>query len=174
MAGKVWTLGFPALVCALVLGGCKDKGKQEALAEAQEARTSLAKVKGDLARARRELADLKEELAAVKDTRDELHAQVERLIAERGGAIATTEKTQETVRNLTAQSSQQAQTVGTLQNETKELRALVENQQTVITEQQALIGELQKTIEQLQGATGQPGGTEGQARTAEPNKVSGP
>ena len=122
----------------------------------------MAKVKGDLARARRELADLKEELAAVKDTRDELHAQVERLIAERGGAIATTEKTQETVRNLTAQSSQQAQTVGSLQNETKELRALVENQQTVITEQQALIGKLQKTIEQLQGATGQPGGAEGQ------------
>jgi len=176
-----WTKGFSSLVsglsslvlvCVLALGGCKDKAKEEALAQAQEARMSETKLKGDLARAKRELADLKEELAAVKDTRDELHAQVERLTAERGGVLAEVQKTQERVKSLTAQSSQQVQSAGALQNEIKELRALVESQQAVITEQQALIGELQKTVEQLQSAAGQPAGAGGQPETAEPNKVS--
>jgi chromosome segregation ATPase len=174
MARNVRTLGFLAvLICASALAGCKDKQKEEALAEAEQARVSLTKVKGDLARTRRELADLKEELAAVKENRDELHTQVEQLIEERGGAIAAAEKTQETVRDLTTQSTQQAQNVEALQNEIKQLRALVESQQAIVTEKQTLIDELQKTIEQLQAGAGEQA-TEGQGKAVEPNEPSPP
>ncbi len=174
MARNALTLGFlGALICAWAIGGCKDKQKEQALAEAQQAQVSLAKARGDLARTRRELADLKEELAAVKEDRDGLHAQIQQLIEERGGVIAAAAKTQEAVRSLTTQSTQQAQSVDALQNEVKQLRALVESQQAIVTEKQALIDELQKTIEQLQGAMGEHL-TEGQGGAVEPNGPSRP
>lgn len=164
MARKMGTPAFlAALVCVLVLGGCKDKQKEQALAEAQQAQASLAKVRGELAKTKRELADLKVELTAVKEDRDALHAQNKQLMEERGGALAEAQKTQEKVKTLAAQSSQQALSVGALQNEIKQLRALVESQQAIVTEKQTLIDELQKTIEQLQGVIGErltgPGGT---------------
>lgn len=154
-----------ALVCVLAMGGCKDKQKEQALAEAQEAQASLVKVRAELAKTKRELADLKVELTAVKEDRDALQAQVKQLTEERGGVLAEAQKTQETVKSLAAQSSQQALSAGALQNEIKQLRSLVESQQAIVTEKQALIDELQKTIEQLHAAigerlTGGQGGTE--------------
>ena len=161
-----------ALVSVLALGGCKDKQKEQALAEAQEAQASLVKVRAELAKTKRELADLKVELTAVKEDRDALQAQIKQLVEERGGVLAEAQKTQETVKSLAAQSNQQALSVGTLQNEIKQLRALVESQQAIVTEKQALIDELQKTIEQLHAAMGEritgPGGT------AEPNGPAPP
>jgi septal ring factor EnvC (AmiA/AmiB activator) len=151
------------LACTLATGGCKDKQKEQALAEAQEAQASLVKVRADLAKTKRELADLKVELTAVKEDRDALQAQVKQLTEERGGALAEALKTQETVKSLAAQSSQQALSVGSLQNEIKQLRALVESQQAIVTEKQAIIDDLQKTIEQLHAAMGEritgPGGS---------------
>lgn len=161
------------MVCMLALGGCKDKQKEQALAEAQEAQSSLVKVRGELAKIKRELADLKVELDAVKEDRDALQAQNKQLIEEHGGVLAEAQKTQETVKSLAAQSSQQALSVGSLQNEIKQLRALVESQQAIVTEKQALIDELQKTIEQLQGALGERI-TAGPGGTTEPNGPAPP
>jgi len=160
------------LICVLALGGCKDKQKEQALADAQEAQASLVKVRGELAKTKRELADLKVELTSVKEDRDALQAQNKQLIEEQGGVLAAAAKTQETVKSLAAQSSQQALSVGSLQNEVNQLRALVESQQAIVMEKQALIDELQKTIEQLHAALGEritgPGGTN------EPNGPASP
>lgn len=162
MPGRMRMLGFlAAVVCTLAPEGCKDQEKEKALLEAEQARAELNKSKGDLARTRRELADLKQELEAAKETRDELHLTVEQLIKERTGAA---EQTQETVRALTAQSTEQAQSVESLQKEIKQLRTLIETQQALIAEQQA-------TIEQLQKAPEMPAAA---AADGEPNKVNEP
>jgi chromosome segregation ATPase len=175
MARRAQMLGFlGAVVCTLTVAGCKDKEREIALVEAEQARIELGKVKGDLARTQRELADLKQELVAAKDTRDELHLQVERLIKERSGVIAAAEQTQETVRALTAQSTEQAESVGTLQDEIKQLRTLVETQQALIAEQQATIAELQKTLDLLQGTPGEQDIIEEPLAGGEPNEVKEP
>ena len=175
MARRTRMLGFlAAVVCTLACVGCKDKEKEKALVEAEEARTELNKVRGDLARTKREVTDLRKELDAAKETRDELHLKVEQLIRERTGVAAAAEQTQETVRALTAQSTEQAQSVESLQKEIKQLRALIETQQALITEQQATIAELQKTPGVPAGTTAGQESTEDQKGNGEPNKVNKP
>jgi predicted RNase H-like nuclease (RuvC/YqgF family) len=175
MARRMQMLGFlGVVVCTLALGGCKNKEKERALVEAEEARTELNKVRGDLARTRREVADLRKELVAAKETRDELHLKVEQLLKERTGVAAAAEQTQETVRALTAQSTEQAQSVESLQKEIKQLRMLIETQQALITEQQATIAELQKTPGVPAGTTVGQEGPAGQQGGGEPNKVNEP
>jgi chromosome segregation ATPase len=84
--------------------GCKDEQeKKKALAEAAEARTSLAKVMAELTRARSEIADLKEELETAKETHNELQEQSQPLAGERDFAMAEVEKAQEKINNMTAQ-----------------------------------------------------------------------
>lgn len=174
MARRIQMLGFMgAVVCTLALGGCKNKEKERALVEAEEARTELNKVRGDLARTRREVTDLRKELDAAKETRDELHLKVEQLIEERMGVVAAAEQTQETVRALTAQSAEQAQSVESLQKEIQGLKTLIETQQALITEQQATIAELQKTPGVPTGTTVGGQSTEG-PQGGEPNKVNEP
>jgi chromosome segregation ATPase len=163
-----------AVVCTLAPGGCKDREKERALLEAEQARTESNKAKGDLARTRREMADLKQELEAAKETRDELHLKVEQFVKERTGVAAAAEQTQETVRTLTAQSNEQAQSVESLQKDIRDLRTLIETQQALIAEQQATIDELQKTLEL---STGTPVGgenTEDRQSGGEPNKINEP
>ncbi len=172
MAGKTRMLGFmAAVVCTLVPAGCKDKEREKALVEAEQTQAELNKVRGDLARTRREMADLRKELAAAKETRDELHLKVEQLLKERSGVTAAAEKTQETVRALTAQSTEQAQSVESLQKEIKQLKTLVETQQTLITEQQATISELRKTPEASPASTGNGEDPAGQQGGGEPNET---
>jgi len=164
MAGKMQMLGFlAAAVCTLACGGCKDKARERALVEAEEARTELNKVRGELARSKREVADLREELAAAKETRDELHLKVEQFVKERTGAAVAAEQTQETVRALTARSAEQTQSVELLQKEVKQLRALV-------AEQQATIAELQKTPQMPAGTAAGGEGAGAQQSDGEPNQ----
>lgn len=141
------------LACSLALMGCENDGeKKKALAEAAEARMSLAKATADLTRAKSEIADLKEELEAFKETRNVLQKQAEPLVGERDIAIAAAEKAQEKITILTAQLNEQAQSAGILQKDIKELELVIENQERTIAEQQVTIEELQKIIDQQQGA----------------------
>ncbi|MEJ2703626.1 MAG: hypothetical protein P8Z79_14405 [Sedimentisphaerales bacterium] len=142
------------LTCVLVVVGCKDREKEEALAKAEEARMMLARLKTTLSRTNREMTDLKEELVAVKENRNELQAQVDQLVKERSGVMARAGDAQERIKLLTAQSDDQAKSVTVLRSEIAELKTLVESQQVTIDEQKATIEGLQKTIEQLQGADG--------------------
>jgi len=163
MAGRMRMLGFlAAVICTLACGGCKDKARERALAEAEEAQTELNKVRGELARSKREVADLRKELTAAKETRDELHLKVEQFIKERTGAATAAEQAQEAVRTLTARSAEQAQSVESLQKELKQLRALV-------AEQQATIAEMQKRPEVPAGAAVGGDGAAGQ-QNSEPNE----
>lgn len=147
MARALQTVGFlVVLACAVVVAGCKDREREEALLEAEEARMSLVKVQAALTRAKREVADLKEELLAVKETRRELQTQVDQIIKEHGTAVAEAGNAEERIRQLTAQSDGQAESVSALQKEIAALKVLTETQQ-------ATIEELQATIEQLQGTS---------------------
>ncbi len=140
------------LACSLALMGCKDEQeKQKALAEAAEAKMSLAKVKADLTMAKSQIAYLKEELEAAKETRNELQEQAEPLVGERDIAMAAAEKAQERIKNLTAQLNEQAQKEGILRKDIQELEMVIENQEKTIAEQQVTIEELQNIIEQQQG-----------------------
>lgn len=155
MSRTLRAVGCLIVLACVFVPGCKDEEKERALAEAEEARLELAKVKTALIRAHREAADLKEELAAVKETRNELQAQIDQIIKEHGTIIAQAGNAQERLRQLAAQSDDQAKSLSTLQSENSELKAMVESQQAIIDEQKATIEELQKTIEQLQGTTGE-------------------
>ena len=140
------------LACSLVLMGCEDEQeKKKALAEAAEARMSLAKVKADLTRAKSQIAYLKDELEAVKQTRNELQEQAEPLVGERDFAIAAAEKAQERIKNLTAQLNEQAENEIMLRKDIQELELVIENQEKTIAEQQVTIEQLQEIIEQQQG-----------------------
>lgn len=140
------------LACSLVLMGCKDEQeKKKALAEAAEARMSLAKVMADLTRAKSEIADLKEELEAFKETHNVLQEQAEPLVGERDFAMAEAEKAQEKIKNLTAQLNEQAGNERILRNDIQELELVIENQEKTIAEQQVTIEQLQEIIAQQQG-----------------------
>ena len=141
------------LACLLVPIGCEDKDKKEALTEAAEAKILLAKVKADLSKAKSQIADLEEELEAIKEIHDELQRQVKQLAGERDTAIAVAEQTLAKIKDLTARSDGQVESVGMLQNEIEQLKAVIESQRTTIAEQQAAIEEMQKIIEQQQETT---------------------
>ena len=154
MPGALRTIGCVCMLAyALVIAGCKDEERKQALAEAEEARLEMVKVKTALSRANREMTDLKEELAAVKETRNELQARIDQIIKEHGSVVAEAGNAQERLRQLAAQSDDQAKSMSTLQSENAELKAMAEAQQTTIEEQKATIEELQKTIEELQGTS---------------------
>ena len=142
------------LACSLVLMGCKDEQeKKKALAEAAEAKMSLAKVMADLTRAKSEIAYLNEELETAKETHNELQEQSEPLVGERDFAMAEAEKAQEKIKNLTAQLNEQAENERILRKDIQELELVIENQEKTIAEQQVTIEQLQEIIEQQQGAT---------------------
>jgi chromosome segregation ATPase len=138
------------LACSLALMGCEDEEKKKALAEAVEAKMSLAKVKADLTMAKSQIAYLKEELEAAKETLNELQEQAEPLVDERDIAMAAAEKAQEKIKNLTAQLNEQAQKERILRKDIQELELVIENQEKTIAEQQVTIEELQNIIEQQQ------------------------
>ncbi|MFB0553327.1 MAG: hypothetical protein ACETWQ_08435 [Phycisphaerae bacterium] len=141
------------LACSLLLMGCEnDEEKKKALAEAAEARTSLAKVMAELTRAKSEIADLKEELEAAKETHNELKEQAEPLAGERDFAMAEVEKAQEKIKILTTQLNEQAVAERILRKDIQELDLVIENQEKTIAEQQVTIEQLQNIIEQQQGA----------------------
>ena len=145
-AGLPWLVRFLiVLACSLVLMGCKDEQeKNKALAEAAEARTSLAKVMADLTRAKSEIADLKEEVEAAKENHNELQEQSESLAGERDFAMAEVEKAQEKIKNLTAKFNDQAEIELTLRKDIQELYLVIENQEKTIEEQQVTIEQLQE------------------------------
>jgi chromosome segregation ATPase len=155
------TVGFLVVLACVFITGCKDEERERALAEAEASRRELVGVKTALIRANRELTDLKEELAAVKETRNELQAQVDQIIKEHGSVLAEAGNAQERIRQLTAQSNDQADNVSTLKAELARFKTLTETQQ-------ATIEELQKTIEQLQGTVGE----EQEIMEEDPNNIT--
>jgi chromosome segregation ATPase len=148
---------FALIVCALVLVGCKDKEKEQALSRAAAAEMSLSKVKADLTKAEGQVVSLKEELGAVKSTRDELEKQNVELAMEKDKAIAKTAGGQDAAKKLADQLSEQTSKVNELQNQVAQMQKVVENQQQTIEQ-------LRKTIEGLNRAPA-PG-------AAEPNAVT--
>ena len=94
----------------------------------------------------------------MKETRNDLQTQLDQMIKERGSIVAQAGSAQEKIKELTAQSSDQAKSVSELQSEIARYKTLTETQQATIDEQKAMIEELKKTLEQLQG-------------TSEPNSI---
>lgn len=140
-------------VWCLALSGCDDREKEQAQAEAEQARVSLAKTKAQLARAEREIADLTDALETVKQSRDKLAQQVSELSKDRGSVLAASEEAQQTLRSLSARTSEQDAGAAALQKQVADLASLVESQERTITEQEATINELLKTIELLEGTS---------------------
>lgn len=153
------TIGFLVVLTCVFIAGCNDEEKERALEEAETSRRELARVRTALSRANRELTDLKEELVAVKETRNELQAQVDEVVKEHGSVVAAAGNAEERIRLLTAQSSNQAKNVTTLQSELARYKTLSETQQVTIEE-------LEKAIEQLQGTAG------GEIIEEDPNSIA--
>jgi chromosome segregation ATPase len=136
---------FALLSCALVLGGCRDKEKQQALARAAEAELTLSKVKANLMRAESEVASLKEESGAAKSARDELAEQVKQLTSERDNAIAQTAGGQDAVKKLASQLSDQINKAAELQNQVTQLQKVIEDQRQTVEQLQKVIDGLKIT-----------------------------
>jgi len=156
-----WLRFLPLLACALVLIGCDDEVKNEAIEDAERSRRSLNAAEAKLTRAQKEIADLQALLYAVTEQRDKLEAQVKGVLEDQGKALATAEEAQEGIRNLTARSTMDTRNVATLQGQINELTSIIQSQEETIAVQEATIEELLKTVEaQQQSIEEQYGGQE--------------
>ena len=124
------------LLCSLFsLAGCKDTGKEEAVAEAA-AKAELTKIKANLASIMSERDDLKLKLTVVTDARDKLQAMVGQatnikeqlagLTQERDTAIAKATSAQTMVEKLKSQLGEQIQKVLGLEGQNKKLQQLID------------------------------------------------
>ena len=124
------------LLCSLFsLAGCKDTGKEEAVAEAA-AKAELTKIKANLASIMSERDDLKLKLTVVTDARDKLQAmvgqatnikeQLAELTQERDTAIAKATGAQTMVEKLKSQLGEQIQKVLGLEGQNKKLQQLID------------------------------------------------
>lgn len=133
---KLTIISLAILCCTLSLTGCKDTGKEEALAETAEAKAELAKVKADLARITSERDNLKLELATVTEARDKLQAFVEqatnikeqlaRLTKERDTAITKATDAQTMVGKLKGQLQEQIEKTIGLEGQNKKLQEIID------------------------------------------------
>ena len=125
------------LLCSLFsLAGCKDTGKEEAVAEAAAAKAELTKIKANLASIMSERDDLKLKLTVVTDARDKLQAMVGQatnikeqlagLTQERDTAIAKATSAQTMVEKLKSQLGEQIQKVLGLEGQNKKLQQLID------------------------------------------------
>jgi len=151
--GKLTIMFLVVLGCSLILAGCDggEKEKDEAIAEAAEARANLAKAQVALAKTEKEKDNLKSELAAVTQAQEELQYQVTELTVERDAAIAKAKDAQAIVEGLREQ----------LREKTEEIRELEEWNK-----------ELQATIQELQGRSEQIDEQMGEELYEEPNEES--
>ena len=116
--------------------GCKDTKREDAIAEAAEAKTELAKIKESLASIMSERDDLKFELASVKDAHDKLQAMAEQaanveeqlagLVEERDSAIAKATEAQSMVEKLKSQLAEQLQKITGLEGQNKKLQDMID------------------------------------------------
>ena len=135
---KILILIFLAIfLCSLLsLTGCKDAEREQAVAEAAEAKEGLIKVKADLAKIMSERDSLKLELTAVTDARDKLQAAVDHaknikeqlsgLTEERDTAIAKATEAQSIVEKLKSQLAEQIQKVTGLEGQNKKLQEMID------------------------------------------------
>jgi len=147
-------LAFSA--CMMAVLGCRDREREEALAEAEQAKKALARAEVQLERAKSEMAFLQEQLDAVTETRDEFEQQLRQLVGDRDNAVAASQMAQAATGRLTTQLSRQTDSTAALEKEIERLTAVVKDQQATIAEQDAAIDELTKTIAQTQTITEKP------------------
>jgi len=125
------------LLCSLFsLAGCKDTGKEGAVAEAAAAKTELTKIKANLASIMSEGENLKLKLAAVTEARDKLQAvvgqannikeQLAGLTEERDKAITKGTEAQGMVEKLKSQMAEQIQKVTGLEGQNKKLQGIID------------------------------------------------
>ena len=97
--GKLTIMFLAVLGCSLILAGCDggEKEKDEAIAEAAEARANLAKAQVALAKTEKEKDNLKSELAAAIEARAKLQEQVSELAKGRDEAVAKAKIAEEQV-----------------------------------------------------------------------------
>jgi chromosome segregation ATPase len=156
MKSKVIVELLALSACMIAVLGCRDKEREQALTEAEQAKKALATVEAQLERAKSEMAFLQEQLDAVTETRDEFEQQLRQLVGDRDSAVAASQIAQAASGRLTAQLSKQTDSTAVLEKEIERLTALVKDQQATITEQDAAIDELTKTIAQIQTITERP------------------
>ena len=128
---KLPIIFLAVLGCSLILAGCdrSKKEREEAIAEAAEARANFAKAQVVLAKTEKEKNILKSELAAAIEARAKLHEKVSELAKGRDGAVAKAKIAEEQVENLTGQLKEQMEKFSKLQEQNKKLQATIEELQ---------------------------------------------
>lgn len=148
MAGRAtYRLTLLAAFCLLVLPGCKDAGKQQAIADANAARATLAEVNTQLEKVKAELAATQKERDGLKKTAGDLSASLESVKTKLAAEQATALKDQVTqlTRDRDAALAKLA-----------EARGMVEKLKSQVQEQMQKVGALQEQSNPPQQSSGEP------------------
>jgi uncharacterized protein YhaN len=128
------------LVLIVALSGCKDDGKQKALAEAAQARAEAVKLKAETVQLRSEISYLNEKLAAANIAKDNIQIQLNQLIEDSNLTTTDADDLQKENYKLKKALAGQIKKVGELEKQVETLKAVINMLQTRI--------EQQKTAEQ--------------------------
>ena len=135
-SAKITIVFLTLLCCSLLLVGCKDTEKEEAVVEAAAAQTELAKMKANLASIMSERDNLKLQLTTVIKARDKLQKMVGQasdikdqlagLTKERDEAFTKAAGEQTMVETLKSQLNAQIQKVAGLEAQNGKLQGMID------------------------------------------------
>jgi chromosome segregation ATPase len=125
------------LVLIVSLAGCKDDGKQKALAEAAQARAEVVKLKAETVQLKSEVSYLNEKLAAANIAKDNIQIQLNQLIEDSNVTTTDADDLQKENDKLKKVLAGQIKKVGELEKQVETLKAVINVLQTRIEQQKA-------------------------------------
>jgi len=134
------------LVITVSLAGCKDDGKQKALAEAAQARAETVKLKAETVQLKSEVSYLNEKLAAANQAKDNLQIQLDQSIEDSNATTTDAEDVQQENDKLKTHLAEQIKKTGELEKQVETLKAVINVLQARIEQQK--VTEQPKATEQ--------------------------
>ena len=125
------------LVLIVSLAGCKDDGKQKALAEAAQARAETVKLKAETVQLKSEVSYLNEKLAAANIAKDNIQIQLNQLIEDSNATTTDAEDVQQENDKLKTLLAEQIKKTGELEKQVETLKAVINVLQARIAQQKA-------------------------------------
>lgn len=119
---KISIVFLAMLCCLLMVAGCKEGEKEQALAEAAEAKAQLATTQVDLARSAKDKDALTLQLATAAQARDTLQEQVDKLTKSRDEAVKSAQKQ---IKSLTVLLRDQSKETARLEAQNEKLQATI-------------------------------------------------
>ncbi len=123
------------MILMMAVAGCKDDGKQKALAEAAQARAEIVKLKAETVQLKSEISYLNEKLVAANMEKDKIQIQLAHLIEDSNATTADVEDVQQENTRLKTQLAEQIKKTGELEKQVETLKSVINLLQTRLEQQ---------------------------------------